>query len=88
MYYYKNHSVVCTELEGSAILLDLDTKYYYHLNETGVRIWQLIDSAGGAYEIAEKMSNEFYVDRSKALESVRRLIGDLEKNGLIVRQPR
>jgi len=86
MNYHKNPSVVYTELEKGAILLDLDTKYYYNLNETGVRIWQLIDDAKDASEVAEKLSREFEVDSMKALASVQRLLEDLEKNRLIVRQ--
>ncbi len=82
--YHKNHSVTCTELEGSAILLDLDTKYYYNLNETGVLIWQLIDGVRGAVDIAEKLSNEYDVAPVDAMASVQRLLGELEKNGLIV----
>jgi hypothetical protein len=36
--------VVVTELDGEneSVLLHLGTKKYYTLNETGVRIWQLL----------------------------------------------
>ena len=39
-------SVVPTVFGEGAILLDLNTKYFYHLNETGWAIVQLIESAG------------------------------------------
>jgi hypothetical protein len=86
VHYHKNPSVVYTELADGAVLLDLDTKHYYNLNETGVRIWQLIDDAKDASEVAEKLSKEFEVDSMKALASIERLLGDLEKNRLIIRQ--
>ncbi len=82
--YHKNPSVVCAELEDSAILLDLDTKYYYNLNETGLRIWQLLDGARDAAEIAQELSNEFDVNVVKALASAERLIAELSNAGLVV----
>ena len=37
--YQINPSVVCTELDDGAVLLDVETKYYYHLNDTSLLIW-------------------------------------------------
>jgi hypothetical protein len=82
--YRKNPSVVCTELDDGAVLLNLDTKYYYNLNETGLRIWQFIDEYRSSDEIAEKLSNEYEVDIEKARSSVLMLVKDLEKDGLIM----
>jgi hypothetical protein len=80
----KNPSVVCTELDDGAVLLDLDTKYYYNLNETGLRIWQIMEESQDLTEIADKLSNEYEVDIEKAKSSVLKLVGDLEKDGLIM----
>lgn len=81
--YEKNLSIVCTELDDGAILLNLDTKYYFNLNETGLRIWQLIDECKTSIKIAEKLCNEYEVDKGKAIASVLGLIAELENNGLI-----
>ncbi|GBD40077.1 hypothetical protein HRbin37_02365 [bacterium HR37] len=82
--YLKNPSVVCTELEDGAVLLNLDTKYYYSLNETGLRIWQIMDECRSSLEVAERLANEYEVSVERARESVERLIGELEKEGLII----
>ncbi len=82
--YRKNPSVVCTELDDGAVLLDLDTKYYYNLNETGLRIWQIMEESQDLTEIADKLSNEYEVDIEKAKSSVLKLVEDLENGGLIM----
>ena len=80
----KNPSVVCTELDDGAVLLNLDTKYYFNLNETGLRIWQTLEESQNLTEIAEKLSIEYAVEVERAKASVVKLMEDLVKNGLIV----
>ncbi|MBI5664182.1 MAG: PqqD family protein [Nitrospirae bacterium] len=82
--YRKNPSVVCTELDEGAVLLNLDTKYYFNLNETGLRIWQIVEESLNPMEIAEKLSCEYDVDVERAKSSVIRILGELEKEALIV----
>ena len=82
--YQKNPSVVCTELDAGAVLLNLDTKYYYNLNESGLRIWQIMDEFQNPVEIVEKLANEYEVDVERAKASIVRLMGELEKEGLII----
>ncbi len=36
-------SVVCTVLEDGGVLLNLETKFYYSLNRTGLLLWTLIE---------------------------------------------
>ncbi len=82
--YKKTPSVVCTELDDGAVLLNLDTKYYYNLNETGLRIWQIMEESRDLTKIADKLSNEYEVDIEKAKSNVLKLVEDLEKDGLIM----
>jgi hypothetical protein len=82
-HYGKSKSVVCTELDDGGILLNLDTKYYYTLNETGLRIWQLIDECKTPAKITNSLANEYEIDIESAESSVLGLMQELEKNGLI-----
>ena len=84
--YQKNPSVVCTELDDGAILLNLDTKYYYNLNETGLRIWQILDEVGTPLQIAKRLASEYDIDVEGAETSVFRLIKELEIEGLVIKQ--
>ena len=84
--YQKNPSVVCTELDDGAVLLNLDTKYYFNLNETGLRIWQIMEEFRTPVDIAGKLACEYDVEVEKAKASVLRLLGELEKEELIISQ--
>lgn len=82
--YKKNPSVICTELDDGAVLLNLYTKYYYNLNETGLRIWQIMEEFHSPAEILKRLANEYKVDAERAKISVVRLIEELEKEDLII----
>jgi hypothetical protein len=59
--------VVVTGLENKeAVLLHLGTKMYYSLNETGLRIWQILGSNLTIEEISERLQGEFDVTPEKA----------------------
>jgi len=82
--YIKNPFVICTELGNGATLLNLETKYYFQLNQTSLRIWELLDEFSNPMDIAEKMSQEYKISAEKALSGVLKLIRVLEKEGMIL----
>lgn len=74
-----------TELEdGTGVLLHLDTKFYFTLNDTGVFVWnQLVRDASSGYELAEQLSERFEVTADQAVRDVLSLLEELEVNQLI-----
>ena len=81
--YHKNPDVVSTELENGAILLNLNTKYYYNLNETGLSIWRALDETGYSEEIVPMLMKEYDTDKNLASYCTNKLLDNLEKEGLI-----
>lgn len=76
--------VVVTELDGKeAVLLHLGTKMYFTLNETGLRIWQMLSNGLTPEEINERFLTEFDVSPEKGKESVLRLIHELIQEKLV-----
>ncbi|TLD42024.1 MAG: hypothetical protein JETT_1733 [Candidatus Jettenia ecosi] len=79
--------VVVTELEGlegkEAVLLHLGTKMYFTLNETGLRIWQMLNSGLTPEEISEQFLKEFDISPEKAKESILNLIDELITEKLV-----
>ncbi len=76
--------VVITELEDKdAVLLHLGTKTYFTLNDTGLRIWQMLSSGLTPGEVCKKLPEEFDVSPEKAKKSVLNLVGELINEKLV-----
>lgn len=78
--------VVFTDFEGGeGILVDLNTKQYYRLNETGALIWRGLENGNTVEDIVSEMQTHYDVTREHALMSVDKLLRILESNKLIKR---
>ena len=75
--------VIVTELDGEAVLLNLDTKLYFSLNATGVAIWKLLDEGLTLGQIGERLFQEFDVTPEKAQQCVLDLVGQLNDENLV-----
>ena len=70
--------VVVTELDDSeAVLLHLGTKMYYTLNETGIRIWQLLSEGHSIGDASKTIHNEYDISPQAAQKSVFKLAREL-----------
>lgn len=84
--YTAREDVVFTDLDdGSAVLLHLQTKYYYSLNETGCFLWKVLDGDEGGTEerMVLELTENFDVDKDRARADVREFIQELIEQGLI-----
>ncbi len=76
-------SVVFTELdETESALLHLDTKFYYSLNQTGSRVWQLLAGGLDRTAVGEALSREFEVSPEDAGRYVADFLDELVREGL------
>ena len=80
-------AVVFTDLDdGSAVLLHLENKFYYSLNESGSFMWQLIEKSAGSMDmeqLREALCGHFDVNPEQARADVKEFIEDLAKEGLV-----
>jgi len=78
--------VVYTDFQGAGgILVDLKTKQYYQLNETGSLIWRGLEKGKGVDDIAVEMSTIYEVSPEHAKKSVETLLSSLEMRKLVFR---
>jgi len=66
--------VLVRELEGEAVLLNLDTESYYGLDEIGARMWSVVnasDSVEAAYQI---LVAEYEVDSRRLRDDLQTLV--------------
>jgi hypothetical protein len=76
--------VVVTELDDKeAVLLHLGTKMYYTLNETGIRIWQVLSEGHSIGEASETIHNEYDILPDAAQKSVFKLTQELIAEKLV-----
>lgn len=77
--------VILTPLvDGTGVLLDLDSKCYFTLNATGVRIWQTMSGPSGASidALADMLVSEFDVSDADARTDVADLLDELARESL------
>ncbi len=65
------------------VILDPPGRMLRGLNETGARVWELIDGRRSVEEIASVISDEFEVDGVTAQADVTAFITMLERRGLV-----
>ena len=76
--------VIFTDFDGTeGILVDLNTKQYYRLNETGSLVWRGLEKGNSVDEIVSHMQNIYEVTSDHARASVEKLLRSLESNKLI-----
>ena len=75
--------VLVRELDGEAVLLDLDTGRYFGLNETGRRIFELLGGERTLANLLEILVGEFAAPREELERDLAELLGELEREGLI-----
>jgi len=76
--------VISTELEDSVVVVNLNSKRYYILNDTAGFIWRRITEGEGESEIVERMFLEYDATKDHITASVERLFDALERAELFV----
>ncbi|HET7621599.1 MAG TPA: PqqD family peptide modification chaperone [Gemmatimonadaceae bacterium] len=70
-------------LSDGAVVLDIQTKKYFSLNETGARIWALVREGLDTDAIISVLLDEYDVTRAAAEEAVTSLVQSLAAEKLI-----
>jgi hypothetical protein len=79
-----NEQVVFTDFDGNeGILVDLNTKKYYQLNETAMLVWKSLEKRLTFEEIVAAMMSAYDVSPEQAAESVERLLTNLRQYRLV-----
>jgi hypothetical protein len=70
--------VIHTKLaNGEVVLLHLTAGQYFSLNETGSRIWQLLDGKTTLSQISQDLESRYEVSEEQALSTVMELAAQL-----------
>jgi hypothetical protein len=75
--------VMFRELDGEAVLLNLQNEMYYGLDEVGTRMWQLLTSSESVQAAMDTMLDEFDVSPDTLAQDMARMITELKSHGLL-----
>lgn len=75
--------VIMRELEGEAVLLNLDTMTYFGLDEVGTRMWQLLTTLPSAQAAYDALLAEYDVSPETLANDLAALVQQLLDQGLL-----
>lgn len=76
--------VILTETQEGGVLLDLDTKFYFTLNASGVTVWKRLAKGPATLDdLGAALSDEFDVDRETASRDAASVVAVLRDEGLV-----
>jgi len=77
-------NVVVTDFDGGeGILVDLNTKRYYQLNETAMLVWRGLEQGKSINEIVDDVTASYEVEPDRAHTSVQRLLDSFQTYKLV-----
>lgn len=76
--------VIVTDFDGGeGILVDLNTKRYFQLNETAMIVWRGLEQGKSIGEIVADFMSAYEVDNDRATVSVERLLDTFQTYKLV-----
>lgn len=79
-----SENVVFTDFDGGeGILVDLNTKKYFTLNETAKLVWKALEEKKTFDQIVGLITNEYEVGLEHATQSVQRIVDRFESYKLV-----
>jgi len=82
-YVKRNSDVFANEIDGEAVMMNIQTGKYYGLDEVGSRIWELMEHKIQVKKIIEQLQKEYDVSEEQCKTDVINLLNDLKSNQLI-----
>jgi hypothetical protein len=75
--------VVFRELDGEAVILNLESGMYFGLDAVGTRIWQLLDAHRTLRRTLEALEEEFDSPPERLASDLTEFVGQLHARGLV-----
>lgn len=76
--------IVSTEFEGGeGVLVDLNSKQYYQLNETAMLVWRCLENGQSLEAIVTEMTNVYDVAPEQAASKIETVVEDFQSRNLV-----
>lgn len=80
----RSDRIAWRRVQAEVLIISSDTNRLTVLNDTGARVWELLDAHETADALAAALVGEFEVDRERAERDVAAFIEEMRKRALIV----
>ena len=77
------HVVVTDFDRGEGILVDLNTRRYYQLNESAMIVWKGLERGKTVSQIVDDFTSTYEIEPDRAAVSVERLVNSLQTYKLV-----
>nr|WP_319566042.1 PqqD family protein [uncultured Rhodoferax sp.] len=76
-------SIMAADAADQAILLDIDSGYFFQLNKSAARIWTLLESPMSLADVCFALHSNFDIGTVECAEDVRQFVADLSERGIV-----
>jgi hypothetical protein len=83
MLISRKSDLICREVDGKLVGLDLRSSQYFSLNPTGTRLWRLLDQGADSGALVEALVEAHQIDREVAETDVAQFIDSLRSQELL-----
>ena len=83
LFRVNSPNVIHETIEDEVILIDLKTGTYYSLRDAGAVAWAAIERGVDAAGLAAVLEQRYAASADEIAAAVQRLLGDLEREGLV-----
>jgi len=84
MMVTRHQDMIAADVGDEAVILDVQSGYFFQLNPTAARIWALLESQISAGDLCAKMAESYSVDPALCRDDVIDFIADMHDRGLIL----
>jgi hypothetical protein len=79
----KTQNFVASDIDGQAVMMNIENSKYYGMDETGTRIWELIDVRPSFGQIIDTLLSEYHVDKPTCENDTALFLEKLLKSKLV-----
>ena len=75
--------LVSSDMDGEIVMMSVDKGEYYGLDETGSRVWTLLETPRQVSELCEILAGEFDVEQEQCERDVLAFLNELAEEELV-----
>ncbi|APC96696.1 lasso peptide biosynthesis PqqD family chaperone [Francisella frigiditurris] len=83
---HKNNDIFSSEIDGEAIMMNIENNAYYSMGEIGNRVWQLLGNSTTINDICEQLIKEYDVSIEQCQKDITPFLNQLLEKNLIIKE--